>query len=392
MDEIRETTLNNWRDLKSRLITEDKKSWVLIQWYERLLNHGPSGNEDYEIARLKAFEKHYDQRNQVFDLASINAALIEIEDKYFPRISKPKNLPAQNSASIRAVWRGNIVTIDVTPVDIDVANDMALPGLLALKKQLDKFVETFKDRQSSNRNIDWSWIDDVAETSELITPDMPDRATLFELAIYEKKLSKYLRRLDQQSDEAVIDKLEALVETLSESLKQFPDIRNHRRSQLRIDLSDIPEGDREKNIARLLELFSSPIGQKVIDSDLTRSIENIGRHLFQHETDSDLNLDIHTDQIESVGNTFKALLGGVEKNGNAVKLIEAVENTYLDELPSAFDNAARELAQEDAKIVVKGIVRGKQAHAAVSHYGPKVIDKLPKSLNWFRHALKILKK
>ena len=85
MDEIRETTLNNWRDLKSRLITEDKKSWALIQWYERLLNHGPSGNEDYEIARLKAFEKHYDQRNQVFDLASINAALIEIEDKYFPR-------------------------------------------------------------------------------------------------------------------------------------------------------------------------------------------------------------------------------------------------------------------------------------------------------------------
>ena len=85
MDEIRETTLNNWRDLKSRLITEDKKSWVLIQWYERLLNHGPSGNEDYEIARLKAFEKHYDQLNRVFDLASINAALIEIEDKYFPR-------------------------------------------------------------------------------------------------------------------------------------------------------------------------------------------------------------------------------------------------------------------------------------------------------------------
>ena len=170
---------------------------------------------------------------------------------------------------------------------------------------------------------------------------------------------------------------------------RFPDIRNHRRSQLRIDLSDISESDRNKIVSRLLELFSSSVGQEVIDSKLTQSIDKMRTHLIEHETDSELTLDVHTDQIESFGNTFKELLNGLEKNGNAEKLINAVEHIYLDEIGNSLEEVTREIAKEDTKKLVKTAIRAKQAKVGATHYGPKLIDKLPPSFNWFRRVFNL---
>ena len=141
-----------------------------------------------------------------------------------------------------------------------------------------------------------------------------------------------------------------------------------------------------------MELFSSSVGQDVIDFRLTQSIENIGTHLFEHETDSELTLDVHTDQIESFGNTFKELLNGLEKNGNAEKLINAMEHTYLEKLGNSLEPAIDKIAEEDAKIIAKTAIRAKQGQVGVTHYGPKLIDKLPPSFNWLRRVLNLPEK
>ena len=77
-------TRTEWTQLRARLSADDANMSAAITWYERLLNHGPTHKADYEITRFETFDTHYDEDAKDKGAAKINAALIEIEDRFFP--------------------------------------------------------------------------------------------------------------------------------------------------------------------------------------------------------------------------------------------------------------------------------------------------------------------
>ena len=58
---FQDVALREWAALRERLKTDDAKAAAAIAWYDRLLQTGYSQNQAYEIARLEAFETHYNK-------------------------------------------------------------------------------------------------------------------------------------------------------------------------------------------------------------------------------------------------------------------------------------------------------------------------------------------
>jgi len=359
---------------------------VWRDWYERVLEgRGPFGfgaQKDEELAVKIATQ------DDAFWEREFGVVSGEIKG-WIEEMRPPGNgkIPSGKPATVRPIWKNGVLFQSDKPVDHSLEERILDEFAEGLKAELQSLANSFGEGE----NIDKRVLAYFVETANLIPTGSPNSERLFQLVMRESLLQDLIVTVKKEWPEFSAKRYYSLCKQFANYLDRFADKRKFDRDELEGFLESVDLDLVQRDAEEFIEFVSSPAASEVIDSSIPTALASIGSEIEVVEEGRNLPVEVSdktkikkaADQLESINNTFKKLLGGDDNNQQLDKLKKLSQDAYRRGFIENLESASYEAGKEDVKKFAKIANRGALGATAIDSALNRLKLRYPKVFNWW---------
>ena len=311
---------------------------------------------------------------------------------------EPTDIPAPSLASIKPVWRNNILCIDSQSLEPPIAP----PSLEALLSSLKVELLSLAEQCECESNIDRRWIAYIREVGKAIPSTLPSQFELFRLAHAEELLRDYAAVSAREWPDFLALRYDAILNQLRRVVRLFPGwsefirrAENKHLTREQVTASTIVA----KHLAAAME---SDVAKEFVDPNVPTALAELASlHTTRSSEPAQAQSrwgtnSLTSDIVESVNNILKALgMAAAELAASSHITLRQAGAGYGDKFQSGFVSKAKDYGQKDGQLVVTwvrrllfGGVSLSGAHAiGLSDY---LIKHFPKDFAWIDALSRLL--
>jgi hypothetical protein len=295
------------------------------------------------------------------------------------RLGQPVDtIPPILPASVRPAWVNDKVTQDRSPASTVMADPIGPAALASLREEMRELAEEVE----TAGNIDCRPATFLRRTADLIPDQGIDTQLLFRLIRREAQLADFEMIAREQWPDFLGSRYGTINREFGEALDQFPERRAFRRHLLQIDIDELPAAHVDVDMARIVMVMRSELGQARIDDSIPQVIESIAIPEANDDVPMSTELDriVQADRIESANSTLKRLAEHAFDDEKSKEIMRRIEDEYAAGVVEGIPEGAREAGRKDGQKIGAGLARTRAGKAAAS----KLSQKYPRAFGWLR--------